>query len=229
MNGLEHKVIVYDDVCPLCNAYTGCFLKLGWLQQRSGFAAADPALLNQIDLDRARHEIPLHDTRTGQTLYGLDALFLILGTRFPVLQPLFRNRLFRWMVKQLYQVITYNRRIIAGSRAPAEGFDCAPDVNPFYRRFYIGLATSGTALALRPVLAGGGGGWYQVLPALQVLFLFAGLAMARDRLSFTGHWATIGLLGALTAAVLPFSPLGAAAATVLTGWCWWQRRDLVFA
>lgn len=40
MQTVENKVIVYDDVCPLCNAYTGCFLQLGWLKHRTGFAEA---------------------------------------------------------------------------------------------------------------------------------------------------------------------------------------------
>src|SRR5262245_26537533 len=122
MNTLDHKVIIYDDVCPLCNAYTGGFVKLGWLNQRTGFASAAPELLEDIDLNRARHEIPLYDTETKQTLYGLDALFLILGSKMPWFRPLFRNRVFRTAVKQVYQVITYNRRIIAGSRAPEQGF-----------------------------------------------------------------------------------------------------------
>ena len=44
-------------------------------------------------------------------------------------------------LQYMYQIITYNRRIIAGSSAPANGFDCAPDFNAFYRWLYIGLAT----------------------------------------------------------------------------------------
>jgi predicted DCC family thiol-disulfide oxidoreductase YuxK len=89
---LPNKIILYDDVCPLCKAYTNGFVALGWLlpEHRIGFSEAPEALLNRIDLDRARHEIPLYDTESGETLYGKEALFFILGAAIPLLKPLFR-------------------------------------------------------------------------------------------------------------------------------------------
>ena len=228
MQTTESKVIIYDDVCPMCNAYTGCFLHLGWLKHRTGFAEASPELLRQIDLDRARHEIPLHDTVTGETVYGLDALFLILGGRFPMLRPLFRNRLFRAVLRQLYQIITYNRRVIAGSSSPASGFDCAPDVNLFYRWLYIGLALAGgTALFVgmdEPV------GLSQVpMGALLVLhsgMLAVGLA-AQKKLDFAGHWATMFLLSGLLVSILPAQPWTLAGVVALVAWMWGKRWRLV--
>ena len=78
---LDSKVIIYDDVCPLCKAYTSGFVQAGWLrpENRIGFAEAPTALIERIDIDRARHEIPLYDRVTGETLYGKEALFFILG------------------------------------------------------------------------------------------------------------------------------------------------------
>jgi predicted DCC family thiol-disulfide oxidoreductase YuxK len=139
MKTLSNKIIIYDDVCPLCKAYTSGFVNIGWLlpDHRIGFSAAPKELLEHIDLDRARHEIPLYDTLTNETLYGKDALFCILGEEFPVFKRLFRWRIFRLFIAALYQIITYNRRIIAGSKAPNCGFDCAPDFNGFYRWLYI--------------------------------------------------------------------------------------------
>lgn len=40
----------------------------------------------------------------------------------------------------LYQLITYNRRVIAGSKAPKKGFDCAPDFHLGYRLLYLFLS-----------------------------------------------------------------------------------------
>jgi predicted DCC family thiol-disulfide oxidoreductase YuxK len=142
MNTLAHKIILYDDVCPLCKAYTNGFVQLGWLlpNHRIGFSEATETILKQIDIDRARHEIPLYDTQTGETLYGKEALFFIIGEKLPLLKPLFKFNLFRIFIHGLYQLITYNRRIIAGSKPPKNGFDCAPDFNAFYRWLYIGLA-----------------------------------------------------------------------------------------
>ena len=139
MKTLAHKIIIYDDVCPLCKAYTSGFVNIGWLlpENRIGFSEAPKSLLNKIDIERARHEIPLFDTETGETLYGQDALFYIIGIEMPVFRPLFKFPPFRGFIFVLYQIITYNRRIIAGSKTPDCGFDCAPDFNAFYRWLYI--------------------------------------------------------------------------------------------
>lgn len=226
MSELENKVIIYDDVCPMCKAYTAGFIKIGWLKHRTGFATAAPEILGQIDLDRARHEIPLLDTRTGEVVYGLNALFLILGERMPFLRPLFRNRFFRAILYQLYQIITYNRRIIAGSKAPATGFDCAPDVHLFYRWLYIGLA-SAIALGLLARYA------FPLTPAssalllLLILLLPAGLFI-REKLDFAGHWATIALASALLASFLPQTAIvqaGVCGIVVLMAWKRWCRRQ----
>lgn len=228
MQTTESKVIIYDDVCPMCNAYTSCFIYLGWLKHRTAFAEASPELLCQIDLDRARHEIPLHDTTTGKTLYGLDALFFILGGRYPWLRPLFRNRLFRAVLRQVYQIITYNRRVIAGSSAPAIGFDCAPDVHLPYRWLYIGLAvTGGTAL-----FAGLDGldGWGQALMAALLVLHSGMLAMGlavRKKLDFAGHWATLFLLSGLLLSILPAQPWVLAGVAGLVAWMWGRRWHLV--
>jgi hypothetical protein len=143
MKTLNHKIIIYDDVCPLCKAYTDGFVHIGWLlpEHRIGFSKAPQNILDSIDINRARHEIPLYDTESGETLYGKEALFFIFGEAFPLLKPLFRFGLFRALIFGLYQIITYNRRIIAGSKTPQTGFDCAPDFNAYYRWLYIGIMT----------------------------------------------------------------------------------------
>ncbi len=221
MSALENKVIVYDDVCPLCKAYTAGFVRFGLLKNRSGFAEASPELLQQLDLNRARHEIPLHDLRTGKTLYGLDALFEILGTRFPLLKPLFRFRPFRAALYQLYQIITYNRRVIAGSRPPASGFDCAPDVNRFYRWLYIGLAMGGSLLLLEGSFAAPG----PVLLATFVMhgLLLAGVFFTGKKLDFVGHWATMALVNTLLISILPTHWAVQSAALVLALGMWTRR------
>lgn len=225
MQTLENKVIIYDDVCPMCNAYTGGFVRLGWLKQRSGFVNATPELLQKLDLDRSRHEIPLLDTETGEVLYGLDALFLILGTRFPLLRPVFRSRLFRAPLYQLYQIITFNRRIIAGTTPPAQGFNCAPDVNLFYRWLYIGLALTGAVALGAPLMM-------KTTPieiamfALHATALLAGI-FAAHKLDFIGHWATLLLLNALLLSMLPEAAISQIAALILIGWMWIKRWKLV--
>lgn len=197
---LDSKFIIYDDVCPLCKAYTSGFVRAGWLrpENRIGFAEAPTELIGRIDIDRARHEIPLYDRATGETLYGKEALFFILGEAIPIFRPLFRMRLFRALIFCLYQIITYNRRIIANSRPPAKGFDCAPDFNAFYRWLYIGLMGMVAGLL-----------FYSTAPSfdlfLSILVLLVGVAILigclmqsfRVQTSYFGHLATVLFIIAL--------------------------------
>ena len=225
MQTIENKVIIYDDVCPMCQAYTAGFVRLGWLKHRTGFADAAPALLQHIDLDRARHEIPLHDTTTGETLYGLDALFFLLGQRFPWLRFLFQSRVFRAPLYILYQIITFNRRIIAGSTAPASGFNCAPDVNRFYRWLYIGLAGTGAAFLIAP-LFDQGLALLPVMLALQGVALVLGLYLPK-RLDLAGHGATMLLVNGLLLHLLPGGIAFQIGILALLLWMWRKRLALV--
>ncbi len=136
---LKDCVILYDDSCPMCQLYTQGFVQMNLLQakNRVGFATATETHKASIDLNRARHEIPLLDSKTGATIYGIDALFFIFQTKFPFLTPLFRLPLFHGFWYAIYQVISYNRRLIAGTAAPKQGFDCAPDFNLKYRLCYL--------------------------------------------------------------------------------------------
>lgn len=144
---LHDKVIIYDDSCPMCRLYTWWFVAWGFLkpENRVGFASAPPEITDHLDLNRGRHEIPLFDRRTHETLYGLRALTFVLGDRWTWLKPLFASRPFFWMFYPLYQIITYNRRVMAGC-GHCEGFDCAPDLNRFYRSVYLGIAILVAAL-----------------------------------------------------------------------------------
>ena len=227
MQTLENKVIVYDDNCPLCQAYTAGFVRAGWLKQRTGFAGASTEMLAQIDLDRARHEIPLLDTQTGEVTYGLQALFLILGERMPIFKPLFRSRWFRPMLYPLYQIITFNRRVIAGSGSPKTGFDCAPDVNLFYRWLYISLTVLGGAgLSFAFWSTGGIAGMAFIVMQLALLSL---VIFAPKRLDFTGHWATVFLASSMVLYLMPGAVwLQALVAIGLVAWMWWKRWDKVW-
>ena len=224
MNELENKVIVFDDACPMCQAYTAGFIKMGWLKNRTGFTDASPEMLAKLDLNRARHEIPLYDTATGEVRYGLDALFLILGDRMPIFKPLFRSAIFRAPLYQLYQIITYNRRIIAASVSPKNGFDCAPDVNIFYRWVYILLAVATASWLLVPeALVAGWPGWS--LLGLDGMALIVGV-FSSIKLDYLGHWATVFLVSGLLVWILPDFWLTYVLLLLLTGWMWSRRWSI---
>lgn len=225
---LDSKVIIYDDVCPLCKAYTSGFVRAGWLrpENRIGFAEAPVELIERIDIDRARHEIPLYDRATGETIYGKEALFFILGEAIPIFRPLFRMRLFRAFIFCLYQIITYNRRIIANSQAPVSGFDCAPDFNGFYRWLYIGLMGMLAGLL-----------FYSAVPAfdvsLSILVVLVALAIAigcliqsfNTQTDYFGHLATVLFISALVHFSLQrfHLPLAVPTITLVGVWLFYRR------
>ena len=223
---MDSKVIIYDDVCPLCKAYTSGFVHIGWLrpENRLGFAEASPELLRHIDIDRARHEIPLYDKVTGETLYGKEALFFIIGEAVPVFRPLFRWRWFRGLIFALYQLITYNRRIIANSRPPASGFDCAPDFHVFYRWLYIGMmGMFATWLSLK---AGSQPAWY--IPALTSFTAFAtiyGISIPdfKKQTDYFGHLATVLFIVGFLSFVVSNLPVAVPAVLVFGVWLFYRR------
>ncbi len=135
MKTLHNKVIVYDDTCPLCQAYTNAFIKVKVLDThgRISFQQADKKLLNRLDLTKARHEIPLVDTQTGEVLYGLDSLTLIVANLLPFTKSFVTKPRFKAMVRPLYKFVSYNRGIIVNAQAATQGFNCAPDFNLTWR------------------------------------------------------------------------------------------------
>lgn len=207
---LPEKVIIYDDSCPMCKWYTHEFVEMGMLspENRVGFSEVDSAILEKIDIQRCRHEIPLYDRTTQTVIYGPHALYLMIGSKWPMLKPLFEVGAFRTFIYFLYQIITYNRRIIAGSGSTNKGFDCAPDFHLTYRWVYILLATvASIAIAsfTRTVL--------QQYHSESLNFMGEGLAIGvgiafilggflAQRITFWGHVATVWLIANLI--VLPF-------------------------
>jgi hypothetical protein len=203
----DNKVIIYDDSCPMCAWYTGIFVNNQMLTPngRMGFTeVAQSKLLPQLDLNRARHEIPLVDTNGGATLYGLDAMVHVIGSRFPLVKWLLGIKPINAFFKQFYHFISYNRRVIAGTAKSKVGIDCTPDVNLTYRLAYIVfalLATIGIGIAFGNTLAADATLSILLVASTWMAFAPAGMFMESKRLDYLGNIATIMLIGAL--ALLP--------------------------
>jgi len=144
------KIIVYDNSCPMCQAYTQGFVKWGVLdaQNRIAFRDLDPQQAGRyLDLQRSRHEIPLLDLAGGPTLYGVDAVTYLISLKIPVVGTLMRNGLINRFFSSLYSFVSYNRRVITAT-APATGdTECTPDFHWRYRRAFIVFAAIVSGLA----------------------------------------------------------------------------------
>jgi len=150
---MNSKVIIYDDNCPLCSAYTSAFVKTGLISKegRRNFSGIDETLVNQIDLRRSVNEIPLIDTATHQVWYGIDALLEILQQKMPVVKTIGNNRCVKWGLQKLYKFISYNRRVIVASSNEKNGFDCSPDFNVRYRLVFLFVFLIFNTLMLFPL------------------------------------------------------------------------------
>ena len=134
-----NKAIIYDDNCPLCAAYTKAFIKGGFLQKENRISFSEVNMQQfKIDWQKAKHEIPVIDLKTGEVKYGIDALAEILQQKIFFIQPLLNVKIIYWFMKQLYKLISYNRKIIVASTPTASvNFDCTPNYSFFWRSMFI--------------------------------------------------------------------------------------------
>src|SRR5262245_5053417 len=139
MNTLHNHVILYDKDCPLCNLYTGAFIKSNMLGKngREDFCSMKPNQYANLDYSSSRDEIALVNTNTGQITYGIDSLFKILSHAFPLLRLPFQFPVFRLFMSKLYAFISYNRKVIAPARQFELTGSCTPSFNLKYRWAYI--------------------------------------------------------------------------------------------
>lgn len=169
----------------MCQLYTQGFVQAGMLkpENRIAFTCLPAQYAPQIDLDRSRHEIALLDVQGGKTLYGLDSLLYMIGTRLPTLARIARFAPFYFFFKALYALVSYNRRVII--QAKPKAFDCAPDFHAGYRLAFIVLAYVWSSFVLG-------------IPLLYLLGIIAG----HYALPFLGKHQRTELLGQLAVSLV---------------------------
>ena len=143
MKTMSHQALLYDDNCPLCAAYTKVFIQTGLLekQNRLAFSTINIQEFN-MDINRARHEIPMVNLQTGTVVYGIDALAEILNQKIPFVKKLLGISWVHWFFKKWYSFISYNRKIIVAKPTFSKScFDCSPDYS-FKHRMALILFTT---------------------------------------------------------------------------------------
>lgn len=192
----DKPTFLYDDCCPLCRTYTATFTALGWAD-RAAFSTIDDTTLTALDMDVARHHIPLHDATTGTTRYGLDGILGVVRAEAPLLGAIGSHPAMRPLLDRMYWFITYNRRHIVAAPPPAEGVDCAPDFEPRAVQAYLGFcAAAATALvaAVGPTTIAG------AATAGAVLVTNRDSSREVNNLQAAGHAASITVAAGLAAA-----------------------------
>lgn len=208
MKTLNDHVILYDQDCPLCNAYTSAFVKTGMLDHngRQPFSQASTQVSGLIDHKRASDEIALINLKTGSVNYGVDSLFKILAHRYPVLQLLFSSPLFRAFISKVYFFISYNRKVIAPGKTFEAPGSCTPSFNLAYRWAYLIFAWVVTSLVLAnyvsrllPLIPASSFAREFVICGGQIVFQgIVLLAITRRKtMHYLGNMMTVSLIGAL--------------------------------
>ncbi|HAA16709.1 MAG TPA: DUF393 domain-containing protein [Cytophagales bacterium] len=208
MQTLANHTLLYDEACPLCQWYTGAFVKHGFLdeQGRTQFQAEACQWAPALDMDRARHEIALVERATGHVRYGIDSLFAILQHRWPICQRFFAWKPFRWAISKFYSFISYNRKVIAVDTRPVMEQACQPDFHQGYRLAYLLFAVFLVVVTVTPyadhiVPLIPEAGYGRELVIMAGMLLTQGLLLWRQswqtRITYWGHMMTVSVIGAL--------------------------------
>jgi len=150
---MNTKILLYDDYCPLCAWYSNLFVKYKLLnpESRIPFSKANIEILTSIDIEKAKNEIPLFDTKTQTTLYGIDALLEILGQKNAGIKWIGNFKPVNWCLKKLYKFISYNRKVIVAKKCGSGNFDCSPSFNVLYRVLFMILFLFFNSFMLYPL------------------------------------------------------------------------------
>jgi predicted DCC family thiol-disulfide oxidoreductase YuxK len=150
MKTLKDHLILFDAECPMCQLYTGGFVKSGLLEKdgRAAYQEYPAQACPTLDWNRAVNEIALVNQKTGEVTYGVESLFKILASAVPLLRPLFQFKPFAWLMQKLYAFISYNRRVIIPAPLTGQGFQFKPGFKKQYRIAYLVVTWFATAYIL---------------------------------------------------------------------------------
>ncbi len=209
MKTLENNILIYDCDCPMCTIYSGAFIKSGMLdrQGRMPYNDMSSQVKNLLDLDKSRNEIALVDVKQNKVIYGLDSLLIIVGNNFPIVKFLFRFSLLYWLIKKIYSLISYNRKVIAPTRELNPEGACIPDYNVKYRIAFIALSSLFVAWILNlyfgniSYMKNNAHGfiveWLITAGQLMVMGLLVSAVKTEMTLHYLGHNMVISVIGAL--------------------------------
>lgn len=149
---MNSSILFYDDHCPLCVCYTKFFVRTGLLapEERQAFSAIPENWLSKIDFVKGTNEIPLVNKETGKVLYGIDALLEILGRKMPVVKTIGHWAPINFLLRKLYKLISYNRKVITAIPCGPGEIDCSPSFDYRYRTLFLFLGLLFNTLMLIP-------------------------------------------------------------------------------
>ena len=180
------------------------------LEHRTPYHNMQDNVHSILDVNRARNEIALVDIENQKVTYGLQSIYVIILNRFPMLKAILFNPIIKGFFSVLYNLISYNRKVIMPQRVHHDYLNCIPDYNKTFRWFYLFLS----GIVVSSILYMVNGYLSAVLEPSNVLreigltvglVLFQGawlyFLFPKKVMDYLGNMMTISLFGAM--AVLP--------------------------
>lgn len=208
MKTLNNHLILYDADCPMCDLYTGAFVKTGLLavDGRAPYQQVAAGTCPNVDRQRAVNEIALVNRETGEVTYGIKSLFKIAGNACPVFNPVFKFQPIIWLFSKLYAFISYNRRVIVPARIKTNNNELQPTFNLNYRIAYLLFTWLATGCILTHYVGlmngvvpqGNAWGEYYICGSQIIFQGIVLLLLNRDKLwDYLGNMMTVSFAGAL--------------------------------
>lgn len=208
MKTLTNQTLLYDEECPLCQAYTAAFVKTGMLDDngRKAFCKLSETELEFVDARKAANEIALIDRDKKTVIYGIDSLLKIIGNSFPWIEKTGHCKPVHFGLRKSYSFISYNRKvIIPDNEKRSQELKCIPDFNITYRIAYILFSILITAFVLFeftkmiPSLPKANFSREIMLAGGQLLFqgLFLMTYNRKKILNYFGNLMTVSMMGVL--------------------------------
>lgn len=137
---MKKGILIYDQDCPLCIWYTKQFIKFGILKESERIsyfqAIQNPKL--KFNQELAQNKIAFIKEEKNETVYGIDSLLALLGSRWKWIEIIGKLPIINSMLKLLYLLISFNRKVIAPVNCN-DTISCTPTKNWFWRIVFIAL------------------------------------------------------------------------------------------
>lgn len=180
MKTLKNHTLLYDVDCPMCNIYTNGFIKCNMLDKngRKPFTSINKKEEVYVDIERAKNEIALIDTKNKTVIYGINSLLKVLGNSIPLIEKIGNIKPVNYFLNKLYSFISFNRKVIAPSKLMKTDIACVPTFNLKYRIAYIVFAVFVTAFTLFQ--------FSKLVPQLETPTFYREILIAIGQLVFQG-------------------------------------------
>jgi hypothetical protein len=136
---MKNISLLYDEDCPLCRWYTRIFVKYRLLEENGRIPYVDYILQHpgEVNIHIAQTKIACVDHQSHEIRYGIDGLLMLLGHHSRIIKVLGNFKPINWLLKILYLLFSYNRRIFAPVSKRNVECTCEPPKSILWRINFI--------------------------------------------------------------------------------------------